>query len=210
MMPAVGPARRRPDGDGHRSAGRPFYLMEPIPPEDDPKRSATSSPSTRRSTSAGTNCRRPIRDGAVDSTGDCSAGRRRARCRWANSANIGSSSRTASGSARSCRRCRKCRCRSGRYYIGVDDIDRAVAAINDNGGTVLNGSDGNSRRRIRHHSAWTRRAQRSAWSAPAKPEGEKNGQQQAHHLPVVRQGRSAQGRGILCVRLPRHPCRTGA
>ena len=25
------------------------------------------------------------------------------------------------------------------YYIGVDDIDRAVAAINDNGGKVLNG-----------------------------------------------------------------------
>ena len=96
-----------------------------------------------------------------------------------------------------------------RYYFRVDDIAAAKATVEARGGTVSHGPAGSSRRRLDRHRHATRRARNSRSSAASKTQDKKenrNGQQD-DHLPVVRQRRSPQGGRILCLAVPRHPCR---
>ena len=81
--------------------GAPFYLMDPIPPADDPNAKAAFSPSTMRNTCAGTSSTAATRRDPSTSTSATSDGAKKATWIWARWANISSFSTMASGSERS-------------------------------------------------------------------------------------------------------------
>ena len=146
----------------------PFYMMKPIPPGGSPTQRATSSRSISRSTSAGTSCRPATRTARSPSTSSSSAGRRRATCEWAKSANTVSSSTTATTiGAIMPRMPRRAGKHAGAIYIGVDDIDRAAEAVKAGGGQVSTGPMEIPGGEYRQRQS-TRRAPYSGSSARAK------------------------------------------
>ena len=50
------------------------------------------------------------------------------------------------------------------YYVHVADLDGAVARVKANGGRLIGGTDGHSRRRAHRDRAWTRRARPSRFT----------------------------------------------
>ena len=119
--------------------GAPFYIMKPIPPEGDPNAKSDVFSATEAQRVRWNELSTTDQDGAVDfykrqfgwnqegampmgEMGDY-------RFIQANGVNIGAIMRKPPQLPVS----------SWTYYIGVDDIDRAITAINDGGGKVLNG-----------------------------------------------------------------------
>ncbi len=122
--------------------GTPFYVMKPIPPEGEPKPTATSSRSTRRSTFAGTSCRAADPDGAVAFYGEP------LRLEPATAImDMGEMGEYRFFAARRHRRIGAIMPAMPRHAgphvdattSGVDDIDRAAEAVKANGGKIVNG-----------------------------------------------------------------------
>jgi len=119
--------------------GAPFYIMKPIPPEGDPNAKSdvfsTDQPQRVRWNELSTE----DQDGAIDfyrrqfgwtQEGSMPMGEMGDyRFIQANGVNVGAIMRKPPQLPVS----------MWTYYIGVDDIDRAIAAINNGGGKVLNG-----------------------------------------------------------------------
>ena len=187
-----------------RPAGRAFLRDEADPAggaSPKPERRLLGRPS--RSTSAGTSCQHQRSGRALGaSTRASSAGAPTATWIWARWANIASSSTTGAMIGAIMRRdARHAGSRRGASTSGVDDIDRAARGGDGRagGGTIhrarmeipggefiINGTD----------------PQGAAFGlvGPRKQIKERRDDQQAHDLPVVRQGRGAQGGRILRLR----------
>ena len=141
----------RPDRDGRRSAGRPLLRDEADPARGTARRRrATSFHPTSSSAFAGTSCPPAIPPPPANSTRTSLAGARTSSWIWARWANIASSSRTATGSARCAAPCRAGQPK-WRYYIRVPSIAAAEARPRAGGGTYPHGSAPGPGRRLHRH-----------------------------------------------------------
>ena len=134
----VGRARRRPDRDGRRPAGRALLHHEA-----DAARRATRTQERRLFADQpgrvhGMNCRPPTPPPRATSTATSSAGRPTTSCRWARWATIVSSTSRDSASAPCAGPC-PAASRKWRYYIRVPSIAQAKEAIEAEGGKIAMG-----------------------------------------------------------------------